>query len=90
MGRQSAGAMDGILRAALVLSWRKLVLSVSLILVAIVTVWTYFAWQSWRLDAFVFPINVASEMNFTVWWISILLLLRALSFYEFFSRRVAG
>ncbi|WP_119461516.1 hypothetical protein [Rhodospirillaceae bacterium SYSU D60014] len=82
--------MDGIIRAALAVSWRKFVLSVSLILVAIVTVWTYFAWQSWRLDAFVFAVNIGSEMNFAVWWISALLLLCTLSFYEFFCRGVAG
>lgn len=82
--------MERIITAALAVSWRKAVLSISSILVAIVTVWTYFAWRSWRLDAFVFAVNIGSEMNFAVWWISAVLLLPALSFYEFFCRGVAG
>jgi hypothetical protein len=92
MGRDMAQDQEGsaVSVAILPVSWRKLILSISLLLMVTLLLRQYLAGTSDAFGAFLFGFDLQDEMNFAVWWMSALLLLCSLSFYEFYSRGTAG
>ena len=84
--QQSPAAAVGTLSA----SWRKLILSVSLILLLTSVSRQYLTGTSGHIGEFLFGFDLMEEMTVATWWMSALLLLCSLSFYEFYSRGTGG